>query len=118
MSLFAFIMYGRYHGKGIKYSRNNELEKALNSYLKALKYAKKTKNEGLIALELECVALIYHKRHDDKSAKQYAEMGLKINQEFIDDDISFKNGAYRLKKLLSQIDQKRSDTADQSSSQP
>lgn len=103
-ALWAAIQCGRHHGKGHKYTKRGDLEKAVMYFKKALLYAERTGNLGTIAFEMECIAITYLEMKRQSEAKEYAESSLKIYRSLADQGDIFAEAVSRMEQTLSEIE--------------
>jgi len=91
-----------YHGRGQKYSKRGEYEKALTYYLKALKYARQGHNKGTIATELASVGMVYLKLGEIFRGRKHLSESLKLYSELshFEDDNFFSEQVAEVKKFL------------------
>jgi tetratricopeptide (TPR) repeat protein len=105
-AFWAAIQCGRHHGKGLKYRRRGELEKAVMHFKQALPNAERTGNFGTVAFEMECIAITYLEMKSPSEAKEYAESSLKLYRSLAEqgkDDV-FTEAVLRMEQTLSEIE--------------
>jgi tetratricopeptide (TPR) repeat protein len=103
MGIISYVLCGRHHGKGIKYSRRNEHEKALRHYMKSLKHAIRSKNDGMILLATECVATTLFKLKFYDEALLYTEQYFDRYKEIGYMGTITESGAQRVSALVEKI---------------
>ncbi len=104
--LISEIRSSWHHGKGEKYSRKGQQEKALQHFLEALNQAQKTDNEGSIAVELESIGVTYLRLGKYAFAKRYLFQALKVFSELSnrEDNSYFSSRVEEIRKLLEHCD--------------
>ena len=101
-AFWAAMQCGRHHGKANKFKEQGDLEKAIMHFEQALPYAERTRNNGTVAFEMECIAITYQETKKPSEAKKYAESSLRIYRTLAEDskDNFFAEAASRVEQLL------------------
>lgn len=104
-TIWAILQCGRHHGKGDKFKKNGNYDRAIVHFKEALFYAEKTGNKGTVAFENECVAITFLEMRKPAEAKKYADHSLELYRILAseDHDEFFADAVSRVEKLLTEI---------------
>jgi tetratricopeptide (TPR) repeat protein len=106
LQLISQIKCGRHHGRGLKYTRNGNVELALNHFKTALKFALLSGNDGIVPLEMECVARTLVRIGDYGQAQKYANDSYHLYKKFQGAGPVFDESIKRLEELLTLIERR------------
>lgn len=95
-----------HHGKGLKYTRKGDFEKALKHFRTALEYALRSDNKGSIPHEMECIARTFVRLKDYEQAQKYATESLSLYKEMQWAGSIFEKCVERVETLLETIEKR------------
>jgi len=100
------IISSWHHGRGSKYTRKGNFERALEHFRAALEYALRSDNESSIPIEMECISRTLVRLRDYEQAEEYASESLARYRKLQKAGAIFDEGAKRVTELMKVIEKR------------
>lgn len=105
--IYQLISAG-HHGRGSKYTRKGDFEKALKHFRLALEYALRSDTKAYVPAEMESISRTFIRLGDYEQARKYAIESLNLYKEMQWAGSIFEKSVGRVEALLEAIEKRDS----------